>query len=241
MTYLLFKVYEFQIPETFDAKTPPAVFTVDEHAEPYDRSGRPQIPSTLNGSQPSIHPVPELDEFLRSKTCPKTEAEFLKPNVPMLHVHFSVFHDLTFIGVTAPHMGFDLLGFAALLSAWTRVINGDDFDAIPGMEWDAQPFAHYVPAPGSRPVTPTRTSLRGWSDLGWFSQLSFMGRFVLSTIRDPKEVNYLVRVPKAFLNEAKQNIMEELKTQGSREYVGSSDVLLAWWYKVRLPSFLPTM
>jgi hypothetical protein len=68
-----------------------------------------------------------------------------------------------------------------------------------------------------------------------------MGRFVLSTIRDPKEVNYLVRVPKAFLNEAKQKIMEELKTQGSREYVGSSDVLLAWWYKVRLPSFLPTM
>ncbi|KAF7352179.1 hypothetical protein MVEN_01181100 [Mycena venus] len=233
-------VYEFQIPETFDAKTPPAVFTVDEHAELYDRSGRPQIPSTLNGSQPSIHPVPKLDEFLRSKTCPKTEAEFLKPNVPMLHVHFSVFHDLTFIGVTAPHMGFDLLGFAALLSAWTRVINGDDFDAIPGMEWDAQPFAHYVPAPGSRPVTPTRTSLRGWSDLGWFSQLSFMGRFVLSAIRDPKEVNYLVRVPKAFLNEAKQNIMEELKTQGSREYVGSSDVLLAWWYKTAYSCRTPT-
>jgi hypothetical protein len=185
--------------------------------------------------------VPELDEFLRSKTCPKTEAEFLKPNVPMLHVHFSVFHDLTFIGVTAPHMGFDLLGFAVLLSAWTHVINGDDFDAIPGMEWDAQPFAHYVPAPGSRLVTLTRTSLGGWSDLGWFSQLSFMGRFVLSTIRDPKEVNYLVQVPKVFLNEAKQKIMEELKTQGSCEYVGSSDVLLAWWYRVRLPSFLPTM
>ncbi|KAJ6452787.1 hypothetical protein C8R45DRAFT_1040084 [Mycena sanguinolenta] len=158
----------------------------------------------------------------------------------MLHVHFSVFHDLTFIGVTAPHMGFDLLGFAALLSAWTRVINGDDFDAIPGMEWDAQPFAHYAPAPGSRPVTPTRTSLRGWFDLGWFSQLSFMGRFVLSSIRDPKEANYLVRVPKAFLNEAKQNIMEELKTQGSSEYVGSSDVLLAWWYKTAYSCRAPT-
>ncbi|KAJ7739746.1 hypothetical protein B0H14DRAFT_2990656 [Mycena olivaceomarginata] len=216
-------VYEFQIPETFDAKTSPAVFTVDEHAEPYDRSGRPQIPSTLNGSQPSIHPVPELDEFLRSKTCPKTEAEFLKPNVPMLHVHFSA----------SPHRIWDsiCLGFAALLSAWTRVINGDDFDAIPGMEWDTQPFAHYVPAPGSRPVTPTRTSLRGWSDLGWFSQLSFMGRFKSTT---------LVRVPKAFLNEAKQKIMEELKTQGSREYVGSSDVLLAWWYKTAYSCRTPT-
>ncbi|KAJ6465779.1 hypothetical protein C8R45DRAFT_1173424 [Mycena sanguinolenta] len=223
--------HEFQIPETFDAKTPAAVFTVDEYLEPYNGSGRPQIPIALTGSQPSIIPVPELDEFFRSKTCPKTESDFLQPNVPMLHVHVSVFHDLTFVGVTAPHMAFDMPGFAALLSAWTRVINGDDFDAIPGMDWDAQPFAHYVPALGSSPVTPTRTSLRGWFDLGWLSQLSFIGRVVLSRICDPKEVGYLVRVPKVFLNEAKQKIMEDLKAQGSSEYVGGSDVLLAWWYK----------
>ncbi|KAJ6465808.1 hypothetical protein C8R45DRAFT_939394 [Mycena sanguinolenta] len=223
--------YEFQIPETFDAKTPPAVFTVAEYLEPYNDSGRPQIPIALTGSQPSIIPVPELDEFFRSKTCPRTESEFLEPNVPMLHIHVSVFHDLTFVGVTAPHMGFDLLGCATLLAAWTRVINGDDFDAIPGMEWDAQPFAHYVLAPGSSPVTPTRTSLRGWFDLGWLSQLSFIGRVVLSRIRDPKEIGYLVRVPKVFLNEAKEKTMEDLEAQGSSEYVGSSDVLLAWWYK----------
>ncbi|KAJ6465809.1 hypothetical protein C8R45DRAFT_1173472 [Mycena sanguinolenta] len=221
--------YEYQIPETFDTKTPPAIFTVHDYLEPYNGSGRPSIPSALTGSQPSIIPVPELDEFFRSKTCPKTEAEFLKPNVPMLHVHFSVFHDLTFIGVTAPHMGFDMLGFAALFSAWTRVINGDNFDAIPGMEWDAQPFAHYVPTPGSSSVS-TRTSLRGWFDLGWLSKLSFIGRYVWSSIRNP-EIGYLVRVPKVFLNEAKQKIMEELKLQGSSEYVGSSDVLLAWWFK----------
>ncbi|KAJ6465781.1 hypothetical protein C8R45DRAFT_492299 [Mycena sanguinolenta] len=234
------RAYEYQILETFDAKTPPAVFTVDDYAEPYNRSGRPQIPSTLTGSQPSIIPVPELDEFFRSKTCPKTEAEFLKPNMPMLHVHFSVFYDFTFIGVTAPHMGFDVLGTGALFSAWTRVINGDNFDAIPGMEWDAQPFAHYVPAPGSSSVSSTRTSLRGWFDLGWLSQLSFIGRFVLSSIHDPKEIGYLVRVPKAFLNEAKQKIMEELKAQGSSEYVGSSDVLLAWWYKTAYSYRAPT-
>ncbi|KAJ6494546.1 hypothetical protein C8R45DRAFT_1135467 [Mycena sanguinolenta] len=224
--------YEFQIPEMFDAKTPPAVFTVDDHSEPYNGAGRPQIPSTRTGSQPSIIPMPDWDHFFRSKTCPKTEAEFLQPNVPMLHVHFSVFHDLTFIGVTVPHIGCDLLGVAALLSAWTRVINGDDLDVIPGMKWDAQPFAHYVPAPGSSLVTPTHTSLRGWFDLGRLRQLSFIGRFVLrSRIRDPKEVDCLVRVPKMFLNEGKQKIMEELRARGSSEYVGTSDVLMAWWYK----------
>ncbi|KAF7373687.1 hypothetical protein MSAN_00579700 [Mycena sanguinolenta] len=124
--------------------------------------------------------------------------------------------------------------------AWTRVINGDDFDAIPGMEWDAQPFAQYVPAPGSSSVTPTRTSLRGWFKLGWLSQLSFMGRFMLSKLLDPKEVGYVVRVPKVFLNEAKQKIMDELKAQGSSEYVGSSDVLMAWWHKTVYSYRAPT-
>ncbi|KAF7373715.1 hypothetical protein MSAN_00582500 [Mycena sanguinolenta] len=232
--------YEFQIPEAFDAKTSPAAFTVDEYPEPYNASGRPQIPCALTGSQPSIVPLPELDQFFRSKTCPKTEAEFLKPNVPLLHIHFTVFHDLTFIGVTVPHMGFDLLGIAVLLAAWTRVINGDDFDAIHGMEWDAQPFAHYVPAPGSSSLTPKRTSLRGWFKLGWLSQLSFIGRSVLSSIRDPKDVGYLVRVPKVFLNEEKRKIMDELKAQGSSEYVGSSDVLMAWWHKTIYSYRAPT-
>ncbi|KAF7373714.1 hypothetical protein MSAN_00582400 [Mycena sanguinolenta] len=234
------QVYEFQIPETFDVKTPPAIFTVDDYPEPYNASGRPQIPRALTGSQPSIIPFPELDQFFRSKTCPKTQADFLKPNVPLLHIHFTIFHDFTFIGVTVSHVGFDLLGIAVLLAAWTRVINGDDFDTIPGMEWDAQPFAHFVPAPGSSSLTPTRTSLRGWFKLGWLSQLSFIGRFVLSRIRDPKEVGYLVRVPKAFLNEEKRQIMDELKAQGSSEYVGSSDVLMAWWHKTIYSYRAPT-
>ncbi|KAF7373711.1 hypothetical protein MSAN_00582100 [Mycena sanguinolenta] len=232
--------YEFQIPERFDAKTPPTAFTVDDYDEAYNRAGRAQIPVALTGSQPSIIPLPELDQFFRSKTCPKVEDDFLQPNMPMLHVHVAVFHDLTFIGVSVSHMGFDLLGIAVLLAAWTRAINGDDFDAIPGMEWDAQPFAHYVPAPGSSSLTPTRTSLRGWFKLGWLSQLSFIGRSVLSNLLDPKAVNYVVRVPKAFLNEEKRKIMDELKAQGSDEYVGSSDVLLAWWHKTVYSYRVPT-
>ncbi|KAF7373690.1 hypothetical protein MSAN_00580000 [Mycena sanguinolenta] len=232
--------YEFQIPKTFDAKTPPTAFTVNDYHEAYNRAGRPQIPSALTGSQPSIIPLPELDQFFRSKTCPKTEADFLKPNVPLLHMHFTVFHDVTFIGLTASHAGFDLLGITVLLAAWTRVINGDDFDAIPGMEWDVQPFTHYVPAPGSSSLTPTRTSQRGWFKLGWLSQLSFIGRSVLSSIRDPKEFGYLVRVPKVFLNQEKRKIMDELKAQGSSEYVGSSDVLMAWWHKTVYSYRAPT-
>lgn len=41
-----------------------------------------------------------------------------------------------------------------------------------------------------------------------------------------------MRVPKVFLEDRKREIMEELKAEGSEEWVGSSDVLMAWLFKV---------
>ncbi|KAJ6489877.1 hypothetical protein C8R45DRAFT_901486 [Mycena sanguinolenta] len=224
-------VYEFQIPDTFDAKTPPAVFTVEDHPEAFHSAGksRPKIPSLSTASQaPSVVPAPALDPFCRSRTCPKTLDEFLKPNVPLLHVHVAVFNDLTFIGVTSPHIALDAIGTGTLLAAWARVLNGDDIAAIPGMEWDAQPFTSY--APESSSGSDVRV-MRGWFELGWLYQLFFIVVFILRLIRDPKEVSYCVRVPKVFLEDQKQKIMEDLKLRGSSEYVGSSDVLIAWWFK----------
>ncbi|KAJ6583285.1 hypothetical protein B0H10DRAFT_1833982 [Mycena sp. CBHHK59/15] len=222
-------VYEFQMPESFDAKTPPVIFTVEDYPEQYKSSGRPEIPSALTGSpgQPCIIPPPELDAYLRNKACPKSLEELLQPNMPLLHVHLAVFDDLTFIGVTAPHIAFDAVGTATVLAAWARLLNGEAIDTVPGMEWDSEPFASFV-EPNSVKAKPKR----GWFDLGWFSQLSFIVRFIMRIMSDPKEVGYLVRVPKAFLQEEKQKIMGELKVQGSSEYVGSSDVLNAWWFKM---------
>ncbi|KAJ6554412.1 hypothetical protein B0H19DRAFT_1071813 [Mycena capillaripes] len=199
-------VYELQIPNTFDAKTPPAIFTVEDYPETYRSPARSEIPTTLTDSQPSIIPAPELEVYLRSKTCPSTLEGFLKPNVPLLHIHIAVFDDFTFVGVTSPHIAFDALGTATLLFAWTCLLSGDELGTI----------------------TEPR---RGWFDLGLFSKLSFMVRFILRIVMDPKEVRYFVRVPKAFLRESKRKIMDELELQGSSEYVGSSDVLLAWWLK----------
>jgi hypothetical protein len=166
--------------------------------------------------------------YLRSKTCPKSLEDLLQPNVPLLHVHLAVFDDLTFVGVTAPHIAFDAVGTATLLAAWTRLLSGEALDTVPGMEWDSEPFASFA-EPSSVKAKPKR----GWFDLGWFSQLSFIVRFIMRIVSDPKEVSYLVRVPKAFLQEEKEKIMHQLKVQGSTEYVGSSDVLNAWWFKVR--------
>ncbi|KAK6983997.1 hypothetical protein R3P38DRAFT_3108756 [Favolaschia claudopus] len=202
--------YEFRIPDAFDAATPTAGFTVAHHPEVYNCSGRPEIPLGMKNSKPCVVPRPGAE---------------LSPNTPLVHVHVAVFQDLTLIGVTAPHIGFDAVGTGTLLNAWARVVNGEDLDSIPAMPWDAQPFSSMAPT-----VAPS--TKRGWFDLGWFKKFWFILGFIRVVIRDPQEIQHLVRMPKTFLEEEKRKAMDELKAEGSSEYVGSSDVLAAWWYKI---------
>nr|GAT44355.1 predicted protein [Mycena chlorophos] len=103
-----------------------------------------------------------------------------------------------------------------------HVLAGEPLEDIPGMEWDAEPFANFAAAP-------VGWVQRGWFHLGFFAQLLFIVHFVWGLVRDPKECVKHVYVPKTFLEAEKKKIMEELKEAGSEEWVGSSDVLVAWW------------
>ncbi|KAJ6453692.1 hypothetical protein C8R45DRAFT_1192479 [Mycena sanguinolenta] len=212
-------LYEFQVPEKFDSKTPPFIFTVEEHSEIYGRGERPEIPSVLTGSEPCVLPDPGLESFFQSDTCPETLDGFVQSNNPVLHIHVNVFDDLTLLGLIAPHIAFDLIGATTLLDGWTRLLRGEDIHAIQGMAWDAQPFAPFSSGPGESEVR-----------RGWFHG-SQTDSHVEPVDSDPESVPRFVRVPKKFLDEAKQGIMDELKAQGSTEYVGSGDVLKAWWLK----------
>ncbi|KAJ7735811.1 hypothetical protein B0H16DRAFT_128753 [Mycena metata] len=219
-------VYEYQVPQAFDSQTPAVIFTAEDFAEPYHSETRPDLPTHLEGSLPSVYSVPSaaFEVYLKSAKSPVSVEELLVPNTPLLHVHVAVFDDVTFIGLTSSHLLFDALGTGELLRAWTRLLNGEDIDAIPGMEVDIAPFESFT--------APTELKhQRGWFVLGLFGQLFFILRFILRIFRDPKEQAYLIRVPKAFLQGSKRAIMENLQLQGSTEWVGSSDVLLAWWFK----------
>ncbi|KAJ6462234.1 hypothetical protein C8R45DRAFT_1220655 [Mycena sanguinolenta] len=220
-------LYELQIPEKFDSQNPPFVFTAQEHPEMYHGNGRPEIPNVFTGSKPCIPPDPELARFFQSETCPRSLADFIERNEPAIHIHVTVFEGLTFLGFIAPHIVFDAIGVATLLKAWTRLLRGEAIENIPGMEWDAQPLAPFmtglveseVPRGCFKPGAPRPVESCHEQDPSPPAE------------SDPNYVPRFVRVPKVFLNEAKRNIMDELKAQGSTEYVGSSDVLTAWWLK----------
>ncbi|KAF7325700.1 hypothetical protein MKEN_00420200 [Mycena kentingensis (nom. inval.)] len=221
-------VYEFQIPEQFDATTRAIAFTVEDFPEPYESPSRPSIANLLIASapEPFVCDAPQLQPFFRSSTCPHSLQDCLKPNTPLLHVHVAAFADATFIGLSSTHALFDALGTRTLVHAWTRVLSGEPIEDIPGMPWDILPLASFT-----TPV-PRGSHQRGWYDLGLFAKALFIFYFLLAVYRDPKEEFKHVRVPKAFLEEEKRKIMDELKE--SNEFVGSSDVLMAWWIKVLL-------
>lgn len=220
------KTYEFQIPHSFDADTPPVAFTTESHSESYNSPNRPTVP--VCSQQPSTLPMPLFEPYFRSKECPTSLAGFLRPNVPLVHVHVSTFDDMTFIGVTSSHITFDAVGTGLFLRTWTRIINGEDLDSIPAMPLDIAPFESFKGTNVS--------NRKGWFDLGFFSKISFIVRFVYRILRDKEEIMRLVCVPKPFLDRAKSEINEKLRLEGSTEWVGSSDVLMAWWYKVSLRS-----
>ncbi|KAJ7186878.1 hypothetical protein C8R46DRAFT_1206872 [Mycena filopes] len=216
--------YEFHIPRSFSQATPPVAFTIDNYDEPYATPTRPQIPKTPAGfATPFVEPLPAFERYLRSEVCPDSLDAFLVPNTPAVHVHITTFDDLTFIGVTSTHMMFDATGVKTLLDAWTRRLNGASIEDIPGMEWDSMPleaFPH-VPAAGRR----------GWYDLPFFGKLRFICGVMWRKFRDPEDMSRLVCFPKSFLLELKEHVTEELEKRNSGQWAGSSDVLLAWWYK----------
>ncbi|KAJ7628446.1 hypothetical protein FB45DRAFT_1059211 [Roridomyces roridus] len=148
--------------------------------------------------------------------------------MPIVHVHVSVFEDLTFIGVTSSQVLFDAAGLHTLLSAWTRLLSGDNLDAIQGMGRNFTPFDVFHRRPNK-----TCTHVHGYSAVfdGPFSvpqELSFAAH-MQHWLR--KEVNTLIRVPKAFLEEKRLEIVHDLKLDGSSEFPNTYDVLFAWWLK----------
>ncbi|KAJ7634518.1 hypothetical protein FB45DRAFT_1141595, partial [Roridomyces roridus] len=215
-------VHEFQVPTRFGPEMPAVEFTVEDHPEAYI-PGR-SFTSPAPDGRPFLIKLPDMAPYLRHSSCPKSVEAFIETKCPLVHVHVVTFDDLTFIGVTNAHVAFDAVGTGTLLDAWTRVINGTDINDIVGMKWDTQAFQSFA--------GPTKVAKqRGWYDLGLVQQVLFIACFVWRIFWDPKEVEMYVRVPKAFLADSKREIMENLKNEGSTEWVGSSDVLTAWWYK----------
>ncbi|KAJ7885764.1 hypothetical protein B0H14DRAFT_2498757 [Mycena olivaceomarginata] len=219
---------EFHIPSTFDADHPPIAFTAHHYRELYASSTRPDIRGALSNSSDSapslLGPLPSLEMYSRSPTCPVRMHEFLVPKTPLLQVHVSVFDDLTIIGVTSSEIMFDVTGMRTLLDTWTRLLSGADIEKIQGMDLNmASPFARFKDPAWTQ-------GIRGYESCEPLMLFMNFEAWLVSLLRD-REEEMLIRVPKAYLEDRRLEIMGDLKLQGSSERVETADVLMAWWLK----------
>jgi len=119
------------------------------------------------------------------------------------------------------------------LHAWTTLLSGNsaEIENIRSMPWDFDPITKLkqFEDKGRNPKEPRR----GWHNLSVWGWILYIIRLLWRQFTDPEEER-IICVPKKFLAERKAEIMTSLAKEGSNEWVGSSDVLTAWWFKLVL-------
>ncbi|KAH7102357.1 hypothetical protein BKA62DRAFT_769789 [Auriculariales sp. MPI-PUGE-AT-0066] len=214
-------IYEYHVPKSF--------------------IGKVQLPPKVGNdlaSSPFVSPFPEdaVKALFKTATTPQTTADFLVPNTPMVHIHVSVFEDVTLIGFTAPHMLFDGSGASTFLSTWTAALNGT-LEEVPEAPRTFAPFDDLVESVGGREVCaarrgPSGQPVRGWDAFHAVGLIRFMVTSLKRAFFEGKEDPKLVYIPLEWLAARKDECMQELKARGSDEWVGSNDVLMAYICKM---------
>jgi len=174
----------------------------------------------------------KLFGLFRHPTAPKHLEEFFVPGTPALQLHIVSYTDVTLVGVTAPHILFDLHGSAALFEAWTACLNGrpDDVQTSPR---GYRPFDELVASVDASKLSTSSRVWGGWYFLSPFAIVYWVVMFLARLFWEGSEIGSWVWIPKDWLAQEKEKCMAELKEQGSSEWVGSNDVLSAVCYKVR--------
>ncbi|EJD50449.1 hypothetical protein AURDEDRAFT_160350 [Auricularia subglabra TFB-10046 SS5] len=211
-------VYEFHVPHAFSDGIPPVQFTHTDHPEDAFLTHAaipPRLPDGLR--EPCWADMADCVALFRAPGTPGYLQDFLRPGTPLVHVHVTTFRDATLIGITASHVMFDAHGTAALCDAWTAVLRGE-LDTVVASPRDFRPFTEILRDP---------PKLHAPLELGWFSRLRSLVRFVLWSWAGRTESSKLLYVPHTWLAARKSECMAELEARGSNEWVGSSDVLTA--------------
>ncbi|KAK4185305.1 hypothetical protein QBC35DRAFT_389803 [Podospora australis] len=133
--------------------------------------------------------VNEFDTLFRPSSWPFTHRE--APNLPMLLVHITNFHDATVIAISHPHAFADQLGLSNIVKAWIGMLEGKapppmvgyDEDVLPGQK----PFESYPKS---------ETYKKGRMHMRYFWEYFFvLLRFIPELVFHPKETKQLLFFP----------------------------------------------
>ncbi|KAF7537112.1 hypothetical protein G7054_g3994 [Neopestalotiopsis clavispora] len=224
---------EYHLPAEFAAERPAVTFSHVRHdtsiaAHPLAS----QLPRA-QGDKPTIAGDPELFTSLaRPEGTPTSIDDWLTQDRGQLGLHVVSFTDATLVVLYYNHTSFDLMGWGALMTAWTHVLHGREhmvakpFGGDPGSA-DFDPFKDLGMNPTEPHVLADRHMKMG-------SLIGYGARNVLDIAFKAKE-NRIVCIPGAFIDKLRAQSMAEVSAvagPGETPFLSEADVLAAWWARL---------
>lgn len=237
---------EYHVPATFTAERPAVTFSQERHDMPISsHSLASQLPKASNRPAVVGDPV-QFTPLVRPPGTPSSIDDYLNQDRGQLGLHVITFNDATLISLYYNHTSFDLMGWGALMTAWTHELHGrvDEIQTpVGGDPGDGDSF-DLMRNLGTRPTEPHILADR---HMATSNLVGFGFRNALDLGFRAKECR-IVCLPRAFVEKLHEQAISELKAEAAKNgasaqeqqpFLSHGDVLTAWWARLAVSQMLP--
>ncbi|KAI0031411.1 hypothetical protein K488DRAFT_52155 [Vararia minispora EC-137] len=192
----------------------------------------------LAGSLRSHYSYPAATEVLSCNTpvenpiqifypfAPKSVNELLTSDRPVVHLHVTTFDDGSVIGLTAPHILSDALGYISIMKALCSVLKTGQ--PPPALDY-TDPFVNFVPKQNEKVPAPPH-----WRILTMLGGLMLLLLSIWETMFRVVWENRDIYFPRSEVMRIKEEAMEDIRNRygaSTDRYVSTSDAVLAFMLK----------
>lgn len=168
--------------------------------------------------------------LFRHEKTPKTCMEILQGDkLPTTYLHVTSFQDATCIGLTLPHIMYDILALCEILHEWCNLLSNK---RSPRKAITFDPLQDIT----NRPYPKTKAELQEMEAkklstiqlFGWKEWIIWLSKFIFDAIIHPKEKSKLVFVPQRHIDAVRDRAAKR------GHWISENDVVTASLFKVSL-------
>lgn len=165
---------------------------------------------------------------------PRSIDDYLNQDRGQVGLHIVSFTDATLVVLYYNHTSFDLLGWGAMMTAWTHILHGREDQILDplGPETAGPTGADPLRDLGTAPTEPHVLADKHLS----MSGLVGYGLLNVAEMAIRNKENRIVCIPGAFVDKLRAQSMAKLQAEAApgepKPFLSDNDVLLAWWARV---------
>lgn len=243
---------EYHIPAEFTKERPAVSFSQDRHDIPISEHPlASQLPKA--STRPAVVGDPvQFTPLTRPPGTPSSLADYLYQDRGQVGLHVVSFTDATLVCLYYHHTAFDLMGWGALMTAWTHELHGrwdQVHTSLVGGDPADSEDSDFDPM-RSLGTNPTQPHALAGRQMGLASLVCFFLRNAYDFLWRKKECR-IVCVPGAFVDKMRARALDELRaeaeadgsgngeTAGPEPFLSHGDVLVAWWARLLVSQVCP--